>query len=54
MMRLKLPALPLDEADRRVIGIAIIIMLAFLLVCLVIGAGLGAGVFAFYAISGLK
>jgi hypothetical protein len=53
MIRPKLPALPMpDAADRKVIGIGIIIMLVFLLACIVVGGGLGAGVFAFRFMSG--
>lgn len=50
MRRLLLPTL--DQADRRVVGIVLIVMLAFLLACLVVGIGLGAGVLMFRLLSG--
>ncbi len=49
---MRLPPLPLDQADRRIVGIGLVVVLAFLLMCLVIGAGLGAGVLAFRVLSG--
>lgn len=53
MDRLKLPPLPTpDAADRKVIGVGIILLLAFLLVCVVVGGGLGLGVFAFRVMAG--
>lgn len=45
MMRPKLPAL--DAADRRIVGVAVVLVFGFLLACMVIGAGLGAGVAMF-------
>lgn len=50
MKRIPLPTL--DQADRRVVGIALIVILAFLLACLVVGGGVGLGVFAFRMLSG--
>lgn len=52
---MRLPPLPmLDQADRRIVGIGLLIALAFLLGCLVIGAGLGVGVLVFRVLSGLS
>ncbi len=49
MTRPKLPAIPLDQADRRVIGIGIILLLSFL----VLAATLGLAVRVFLMTSGL-
>lgn len=51
MKRTPMPTL--DQADRRVLGVGIILVLCFLLACIVIGAGIGAGVFAFKLLSGM-
>jgi hypothetical protein len=52
--RITRPKLPtLDQADRKVLGVAIILVLCFALACIVVGAGLGAGVFAFRLLSGM-
>lgn len=48
----RLPGIPLDPADRRILAIGIILVLVFILVCIVIGGGLGAGVLAFRLVSG--
>lgn len=50
MDRLKLPAL--DAADRRIVGIALVLVLAFVLLCVVVGGGLGIGVLAFKTLAG--
>lgn len=50
MKRPKLPAL--DQADRRIVGIGIILVLAFVVACAAIGAGLGLGVRMFALLSG--
>ncbi len=42
----------LDQADRRILGTALVLGLAFLLVCVMIGAGLGVGVLAFRVLAG--
>jgi hypothetical protein len=42
----------LDASDRRIVGITLVLLLAFLLVCIVVGGGLGAGVLMFRLVSG--
>lgn len=53
MTRPKLPTLPIDQADRRVVVIGLVIVLMFFLACVAIGGGLGAGVWAFRLMSGM-
>lgn len=52
MIRPKLPAV-LDAADRRIVGIGLVIVLCFFLACVVVGGGIGAGVAVFRILSGL-
>lgn len=52
MTRPRLPALPLDQADRRILGIGIILLLGFLFVCATVGAGVGIAVAAFRLLAG--
>lgn len=47
------PRLPtLDEADRKVIGIGLVVALAWVLACMVVGLGLGLGVATFKLLAG--
>lgn len=43
----------LDASDRRIVGVAFVLVLAFWAVCIAFGAGLGAGVLAFRVMSGV-
>lgn len=52
MTRPKLPAMLLDPADRRILAIGLVLMFAFLLACIAIGAGLGLGMRAYLLAAG--
>lgn len=48
-----MPALPLDQQDRRLLGIAGVYVLAFVLAVLILAAALGTGVRVFLLTSGI-
>lgn len=50
---MKLPAIPLDDDDRRILAITAVIVVAWLLICVAIGVGLGLGVRLFHIVSGM-
>ena len=42
----------IDQQDRHVLGLVLIVVMAFVGLCLVIGAGLGVGVLVFRVVAG--
>lgn len=50
-MRPRRPTL-LDADDRRIVGMGLVVLLAFVLVCMAIGAGLGLGVRVYSLMAG--
>lgn len=42
----------LDAADRRILGIALVLAVLFVILCVVVGGGIGAGVMMYRLVSG--
>lgn len=52
MTRPRLPFVPLDAQDRRIVAVGAVLIFAFMLLCAAVGAGLGLGVRVFTLLAG--